>query len=59
VLRAAAERRGFVLEADELPWGSEHLKQTGAMMPAGAIDELRGYYALYLGAVGSPDVPTT
>jgi tartrate dehydrogenase/decarboxylase / D-malate dehydrogenase len=57
VLRAAAERHGFVLATDELPWGSEHYRQTGAMMPAGAIDELRGYDALYLGAVGSPDVP--
>jgi tartrate dehydrogenase/decarboxylase / D-malate dehydrogenase len=46
VLRAAAERHGFVLATDELPWGSEHYRQTGAMMPAGAIDELRGYDAL-------------
>jgi tartrate dehydrogenase/decarboxylase / D-malate dehydrogenase len=56
VLRAAAERHGFVLATDELPWGSEHYRQTGAMMPAGAIDVLRGYDAIYLGAVGSPDV---
>ena len=57
VLHAAAERHGFALATDELPWGSEHYRQTGAMMPEGAIDVLRGYDALYLGAVGSPDVP--
>ena len=57
VLRAAAGRHGFVLKADELPWEQLVFEQTGAMMPASAIDELRGYDALYLGAVGSPDVP--
>ena len=57
VLRAAAERHGFTLATDELPWGSAHYRETGAMMPADAIETLRGYDAIYVGAVGSPDVP--
>src|SRR6202035_4477967 len=31
--------------------------RTGAMMPADALELLRGYDAIYLGAVGSPAVP--
>jgi tartrate dehydrogenase/decarboxylase / D-malate dehydrogenase len=57
VLRAAAERHGFTLATDELPWGSAHYRETGAMMPADGIETLRGYDAIYVGAVGSPDVP--
>ena len=57
VLRAAAERHGFTLATDELPWGSVHYRETGAMMPADGIETLRGYDAIYVGAVGSPDVP--
>lgn len=57
VLRAAADRHGFALATDELPWGSAYYQETGTMMPADGIDTIRGYDALYVGAVGSPDVP--
>jgi len=45
------------LEWTDLPWGSDHYRQTGRMMPADALQTLGGFDAVYLGAVGSPDVP--
>jgi tartrate dehydrogenase/decarboxylase / D-malate dehydrogenase len=52
VLSAACE-----LDFEELPWGAEHLRQTGAMMPPDALAILQEFDAIYLGAVGAPDVP--
>ncbi|HUZ01755.1 MAG TPA: isocitrate/isopropylmalate family dehydrogenase, partial [Thermomicrobiaceae bacterium] len=42
------------LEWGELPWGSDFYRQTGAMMPPDGIETLKGYDAIYLGAVGDP-----
>ena len=41
----------------ELSWGSAHWHEHGAMMPPGAIDTLRDFDAVLLGAVGDPSVP--
>jgi tartrate dehydrogenase/decarboxylase/D-malate dehydrogenase len=58
VLRAAASADGgFTLDPHDYPWGCSYLLQTGAMMPADALDTLRGYDAIYLGACGWPTVP--
>jgi tartrate dehydrogenase/decarboxylase / D-malate dehydrogenase len=58
VLDAAAARAGgFTLATQPLPWGSEFHARHGRMMPADALDTLRSYDAIYLGAVGSPSVP--
>ncbi|WP_347710989.1 tartrate dehydrogenase [Thermalbibacter longus] len=37
-----------------LPWGSDYYRQTGAMMPPDGLEILRGFDAIYLGAVGDP-----
>jgi tartrate dehydrogenase/decarboxylase/D-malate dehydrogenase len=42
---------------EELPWGSDHWKRTGAMMAPDGVERLRGFDAIYFGAVGWPDVP--
>jgi tartrate dehydrogenase/decarboxylase/D-malate dehydrogenase len=55
VLSAACD--ACALEFTHLPWGSEHHRRTGAMMPPDALDVLAAHDAVYLGAVGSPDVP--
>ena len=55
--RAAALDGGFELLVDALPWGSDHHAELGVMMPPDALEVLRGYDAIYLGAVGSPSVP--
>jgi tartrate dehydrogenase/decarboxylase/D-malate dehydrogenase len=41
----------------ELPWGSQHFRETGRMMPPGALETLREHDAALLGAVGEPGVP--
>ncbi|NUT56447.1 MAG: tartrate dehydrogenase, partial [Thermoleophilia bacterium] len=41
----------------ELPWGSAHYHEHGAMMPADALDVARRHDAVLLGAVGDPTVP--
>jgi tartrate dehydrogenase/decarboxylase / D-malate dehydrogenase len=38
-------------------WGSEHYLRAGRMMPNDALDQLRAYDAILLGAVGDPRVP--
>jgi len=41
----------------DFDWGAEHYFRWGRMMPAGAIDLLQPCDAIYLGAVGHPQVP--
>jgi tartrate dehydrogenase/decarboxylase/D-malate dehydrogenase len=58
VLQAAARADGeFALDLTHLPWGSAFYRAHGAMMPADALETLRAFDAIYLGAVGSPEVP--
>jgi tartrate dehydrogenase/decarboxylase / D-malate dehydrogenase len=57
VLEAAGRAHGFGLELTEYPWGCDFFVETGRMMPADALDTLRGSDAIFLGAVGRPDVP--
>jgi tartrate dehydrogenase/decarboxylase/D-malate dehydrogenase len=57
VLVAAGEQFGFSLETNELGWNSRRFLDEGAMMPPDWFEVLSGYDAIYLGAVGSPEVP--
>ena len=58
VLEVCAERDGgFKLEVTNFDWGSDYYKKHGVMMPPGGHEQLRGFDALYFGAVGAPDVP--
>ena len=57
VVSAAARRFGFACAFEELPWGSQHYLERGRMMPDDAVTRLRGFDAIYLGAVGHPKVP--
>ncbi len=58
VLEALARREGtFTLACGDLPWGSAYYGRTGRMMPDDALETLRGFDAIYLGAVGWPTVP--
>src|SRR5689334_14081619 len=41
----------------DFDWGSEHYFRWGKMMPAGALDLLQPCDAIFLGAVGHPDIP--
>ncbi|MCK6210865.1 tartrate dehydrogenase [Georgenia sp. EYE_87] len=57
VLDEVARRSGFSLRWEELPWGSEYFGETGRMMPADGLEVLKGFDAIYFGAVGWPGVP--
>ncbi len=54
VLVKAAGAEGVTLEGTTLPWSCQHYLDTGAMMPADGIETLRGFDAIFLGAVGWP-----
>ena len=56
VLKAASARFGFTLDLTHYDFGGGHYKRTGETLPAGAIDELKKFDAIYLGAIGHPDV---
>jgi len=57
VLERAGELAGARFEFEEFPWGSEYFLKCGRMMPEDALEKLRGFDAIYLGAVGDPRVP--
>ena len=58
VLDAAAWRNGsFRFEFTHFPWGCEYYLREGRMMPEDALETLKGFDAIFLGAVGYPGVP--
>ena len=56
-LKALCGRFTFAMEFAEFPYSCEHYLQTGRMMPADGLDQLRPFDAILLGAVGAPQVP--
>jgi 3-isopropylmalate dehydrogenase len=56
VLQAAAATYGFALEMTDFDFGGERYLRTGEVLPDSAADELRQFDAIYLGAIGHPDV---
>ncbi|MBW4034331.1 MAG: tartrate dehydrogenase [Proteobacteria bacterium] len=58
VLQALAQHSNrFSLDVTGFDYGSDHYRKHGVMMPADALDRLRGFDAIYFGAVGAPDIP--
>jgi 3-isopropylmalate dehydrogenase len=55
-LTAAGRKFGFSLEMTDFDYGGERYLRTGEVLPDAAADELRQYDAIYLGAIGHPDV---
>ena len=56
VLEAAARQANLSYETVMYPFGGEHYLKTGETLPDSAIAELRGCAAIFLGAIGHPDV---
>ena len=54
--RPSPSSEGFTYELTHFDWGGERYLKTGETLPAGGVDELRKFDAIYLGAVGHPDV---
>ncbi len=57
VIEAACEKYGVDIAWKDFDWSCETYKQTGRMMPEDGLDQLAGFDAIYLGAVGFPGVP--
>ena len=51
-----AARYGASFKWTEFDWGTGHYFMRGSMMPEDAIEQLRGFDAILLGAIGHPDI---
>ena len=56
VLDTVAAKCGFELNYTEHVWGGEHYKATNEILPEHGLEALRQADAIYLGAIGHPDV---
>jgi 3-isopropylmalate dehydrogenase len=56
VLKTAAKKFGFEADLTEFDFGGERYKRTGETLPDSAVEELRKFDAILLGAIGHPDV---
>jgi len=56
VLQAAAQKFSFNLQFKTFDYGGERYLNTGEVLPGRALTELREYQAIFLGAIGHPDV---
>ncbi|MEE9194233.1 MAG: tartrate dehydrogenase [Alphaproteobacteria bacterium] len=58
VLGALQKREARLkLHVEQFLWGSEYYRTYGRMMPEDALETLKGFDAIYFGAVGHPEVP--
>ena len=56
VLAAVADGYDFTWKFEEFPWGSDYYFEHDHMMPPDGLDTLATFDAIYLGAVGHPDI---
>jgi 3-isopropylmalate dehydrogenase len=56
ILKAAAEKYGFNLDFTTFDFGGKHYLQTGETLPEEVFAILSGYRAVFLGAIGHPEV---
>ena len=58
VLKTLAEHEGtFSLSFETFPWGCDYYHEHGRMMAEDGLDILKGFDAIFFGAVGHPTVP--
>jgi 3-isopropylmalate dehydrogenase len=56
VLKAASAKHGFQLAFTDFDFGGERYRRTGEALPDSAAEEMRRFDAIFLGAIGHPDV---
>ncbi len=56
VLNAAAVKFGFKLDYTHFDFGGDRYLKTGELLPESIFDDLKTFDAIYLGAIGHPDV---
>ena len=57
VLEKVARQQKIQFDFHDFEWGSDYYFRHGRMAPADALDELRPFDAILLGAVGHPEIP--
>lgn len=57
VIEAVGKSFGIECKWEFFPWGCEYYASHGEMMPSDGLKTLKEFDAIYLGAVGAPDVP--
>lgn len=56
VVQAAGEKYNFAVDWQSFDLGGERYMQTGEIMPDSVLEELKNFQAIYLGAIGHPQV---
>jgi 3-isopropylmalate dehydrogenase len=56
VLKALEGPAGLKFDFTHFDLGGERYKRTGEILPDSVLEELKGFKAIYLGAIGHPDV---
>ena len=56
VLDALAPKYNIIWDYTEFPWSSDYYFKNGKMMPSDALETLESFNAVFLGAVGHPDI---
>ncbi len=56
VLHALSGKHDIEWEFVEFPWSSEYYFEHGEMMPSDGVEQLRSFDAIFLGAVGHPEL---
>lgn len=56
VLKAASSKFGFKLDFTDFDFGGERFLKTGEILPDSAISDMKKFKAIFLGAIGHPEV---
>jgi 3-isopropylmalate dehydrogenase len=56
VLGVVGKKHGLSFEYETFDWGGDRYLSTGEVMPKDAVEIMQGFDAIYLGAVGHPEV---
>jgi 3-isopropylmalate dehydrogenase len=56
VLEVVAKKTGFKYETTDFDFGGERYLRTGEILPESAVSDLQKFDAIFLGAIGHPDV---
>ncbi|MBD3266483.1 3-isopropylmalate dehydrogenase [bacterium] len=56
ILKVLQDKAGFKCEFQEFDWGGDRYLKTNEVLPDNAAETMRQFDAIYLGAIGHPDV---
>src|SRR4051794_9775217 len=57
IIEAIGKKFGRTFELEHLPWSADYYLETGVTIPPNGYDTLRGFDAIFIGALGDPRVP--